>query len=69
MFNNCGKSSDELVPNDPAANVAIRANIKEYYIYIFEKEDIGYVTGEVHLIAAVEDQITNAEAEWEIWDG
>ena len=68
LFNNCGKSSDELVPNDPAANVAIGDKYQGGIIfYIFEKEDIGYVTGEVHgLIAAIEDQITNAEAEWEI---
>ena len=49
LFNNCVKSSDEPVPNDPAADVAVGDNYQGGIIfYIFEEEDNGYVAGEVH---------------------
>ena len=68
LFTNCEKDSDEPVPNDPAADVAIGDTFQGGVIfYILKENDNGYVSGEVHgLIAAPEDQTTNAEAEWGI---
>ena len=68
LFTNCEKDSDEPVPNDPAADVAIGDTYQGGIIfYILKDNDNGYVAGEVHgLIAAPEDQTTNAEAEWGI---
>ena len=68
LFTNCKKDSDEPVPNDPAADVAIGDTFQGGIIfYILKENDNGYVSGEVHgLIAAPEDQTTNAEAEWGI---
>ena len=68
LFTNCEKDSDEPVPNDPAADVSIGDTFQGGIIfYILKENDNGYVSGEVHgLIAAPEDQTTNAEAEWGI---
>ena len=68
LFTNCEKDSDEPVPNDPAADVTIGDTFQGGIIfYILKENDNGYVSGEVHgLIAAPEDQTTNAEAEWGI---
>ena len=68
LFNNCRKNSDEPVPNGPTADVTIGDSYQGGIIfYTFKEEDNGYVAGEIHgLIAAPEDQITNAEAEWGI---
>ena len=70
LFTNCKKDSDETVPNDPAANVAIGDTYQGGIIfYILKDNDNGYVAGEVHgLIAATKDQTTIEE--WEkIKDG
>ncbi len=68
LFTNCEKDNDEPVPNDPAADVSIGDTFQGGIIfYILKENDNGYVSGEVHgLIAAPEDQTTNAEAEWGI---
>ena len=61
LFTNCGEDSD-----DPLADVAIGDTYQGGIIfYILEESDNGYIAGEVHgLIAAKEDQITTAGAEW-----
>ena len=54
LFTNYEKDSDEPVPNDPAADVAIGDTYQGGIIfYILKDNDNGYVAGEVHgLIAA-----------------
>ena len=61
MFTNCDKNI-----NNPFADVAIGDVYQGGIIfYILTEDDNGYKTGEVHgLIAATEDQITTAGAEW-----